>query len=68
MRIKMLSTHYGSPDGHVVPFYPKGSELALPQSLAAHFISKGWAKSLESFDFNEWLDGFIIEIRKQEAL
>lgn len=64
MKIRMLETRSGSPDAHVVYLYAKGAELDLPQSMAAYFIKNGWAESLESSDFNDWLDDFINAIRK----
>lgn len=64
MRIKMLETKCGSPDGHIVNLYPKGAELLIPHNLATSFIRNGWATPLESFDFNEWFEGFLKEIRK----
>ena len=44
VKIKMLETRTGSPDGIIVRSYTQGEQYELPDALAAIFIAEGWAK------------------------
>lgn len=43
MRVKMLRTMKGSPNGHNVYEYEAGCEYSIPESLAAVFVDNKWA-------------------------
>ncbi len=45
MRIKMLRTRTGSPDGILVRTYVKGEHCEVADALAEVFIAEGWAKA-----------------------
>jgi len=44
MKIRMLSTQKGSPDGIQVNEYEVGQKYDLPQGLAMVFLKLGWAE------------------------
>ncbi len=46
MRILMLETRSGSPDGATVRVYEHHREYDLPESLARVFVTEGWAKKV----------------------
>lgn len=46
MRIKMLVSQRGSPDGIRVSLYESGNEYDLPDRLANIFIIEGWAEKV----------------------
>ena len=46
MKIKMLKTEKGSPDGFTVKVYKAGSEVHLPNDLSAAFIAIGSAEAV----------------------
>lgn len=48
MKIKMLETRTGSPDGIVVRSYTQGEQYQVPDALAKIFIAEGWAKPVVS--------------------
>lgn len=52
MKIRMLESRPGSPDGVTVQWYPKGEEFLFDtpggQDLGAVFVREGWAKLVES--------------------
>jgi hypothetical protein len=43
MLIKILRSSFGTEDGRVVYLYPAGMTLEVAESLASHFIQRGWA-------------------------
>jgi len=43
MKIKMLETRMGSPDGVSVLAYTEGEQYEVPDSLGRVFIAEGWA-------------------------
>ena len=43
MKIKMLQTRKGSPDGIVVTTYIRGETVEVPDELANIFIQQRWA-------------------------
>ena len=45
MKVKMLVSHSGSPDGIQVFLYESGKEYDLPDRLAAIFLAEGWAEN-----------------------
>ncbi len=45
MKLKMLKTCLGSPDGRRVVEYLKGETHDLPADLAQVFVSQGWARA-----------------------
>ena len=45
MRIKMLRTQPGSPDGVEVNVYEAGESYELPDDLAAVFLREDWAEA-----------------------
>ncbi len=47
MKIKMLETRMGSPDGVSVLSYSEGEQYELPDGLAQVFIAEGWAKAVD---------------------
>lgn len=47
MRIKMLQTRRGSPDGFLSRRFYKGKTYNLPDSLACSFLRNGWAYNVE---------------------
>ena len=44
MKIKMLKTRQGSPDGIVVNTYTSGETMDVPDELAQVFIRHRWAR------------------------
>jgi hypothetical protein len=46
MKIKMLKTRQGSPDGLVVNTYMQGETVEVPDELARIFISQSWARKV----------------------
>jgi len=44
VKIKMLKTQAGSPDGLTVRVYQKDRRYDLPKALAEVFIEEGWAR------------------------
>jgi len=44
VKIKMLETRTGSPDGVSVRTYVKGEQYELPDELARVFVHEGWGK------------------------
>ncbi len=48
MKIKMLKTRQGSPDGISVVTYCMDDVVDMPDELAKVFIHKRWAKKAES--------------------
>ncbi len=47
MRIKMLETRTGSPDGMTVCSYARGEQYDVPDSLAEVFVREGWGKPVQ---------------------
>ena len=47
VKIRMLSTREGSPDGIRIEKYLENQIYEIPSSLAAIFISEGWAEAIE---------------------
>jgi hypothetical protein len=46
MKVLMLASKKGSPDGIRVFLYESGKEYNLPDRLANIFIAEGWAESV----------------------
>ena len=46
MKVQMLVSKKGSPDGMRVFLYESGKEYVLPDRLANVFITEGWAESV----------------------
>ncbi|MBT5551703.1 MAG: hypothetical protein HOJ79_14630 [Nitrospina sp.] len=46
MKIKMLKTRQGSPDGMVVNTYTIGESVDVPDELAQIFIRHRWARKI----------------------
>ena len=46
MKIKMLKTRQGSPDGIIVNTYISGETVDVPDELAHIFIRQRWARKL----------------------
>ncbi len=46
MKIKMLKTRQGSPDGIIVNTYNGGETVDMPEELAHVFIRQRWARRL----------------------
>jgi hypothetical protein len=46
MKIKMLKTRQGSPDGIAVNTYASGETLEIPDDLAQVFIRHRWARKV----------------------
>ena len=44
MKLKMLETRQGSPDGVTVLTYKKGEIVDVPAELAHVFLSESWAR------------------------
>lgn len=44
MRVWMLETRYGSPDGHRMCIYHENIIYELPDGLARHFIARRYAR------------------------
>jgi hypothetical protein len=44
LKIKMLETRTGSPDGRTVCSYAKDEHYEIPDTLAKVFVEQGWAK------------------------
>jgi hypothetical protein len=47
MKIKMLETRLGSPNGVLVLPYTEGEEYELPDSLGRVFLTEGWARAVD---------------------
>jgi len=48
VKIKMLETRTGSPDGVTVCSYAKGEQYDLPDGLAQVFVHEGWGKQMQA--------------------
>jgi hypothetical protein len=48
LKIKMLTTQSGSPDGRTVCSYIKDEQYDLPESLGKVFVKEGWAKKVQA--------------------
>lgn len=48
IKIKMLQTHKGSPDGIRIEEYQTGQVYDLPQRLARIFLNEGWGIELRA--------------------
>ena len=48
MKIKMLETRLGSPDGRTVHSYARGEQYELPDDLAKVFVGEGWGKQVST--------------------
>lgn len=48
VKIKMLETRKGSPDGMTVCSYQRGEQYELPDELARVFVREGWAKQVQA--------------------
>jgi hypothetical protein len=46
MKIKMLKTRQGSPDGMIVNTYTSGETVDVPDELALVFIRHRWARKI----------------------
>ena len=46
MKVRMLDTQPGSPDGHKVIWYRQGQVYDLPLALASEFLVAGWAEEV----------------------
>ncbi len=46
MKIKMLKTRQGSPDGILVSTYTSGETVDVPDELARVFIKHRWARKI----------------------
>jgi len=44
MKLKMLQTRSGSPDGVTVNRYERGAVYEVPAALAEVFLDQGWAR------------------------
>jgi len=47
MKLKMIRTSYGSPDGVQVEEYKKGETYDMRETLAVIFLKEGWAVKVE---------------------
>ncbi len=50
MKLKMLETRSGSPDGVSTVLYEKDREYELPDDLACVFIKEKWARTVGKKD------------------
>ncbi|MCH8209415.1 MAG: hypothetical protein IIA62_10255 [Nitrospinae bacterium] len=50
MKLKMLETRSGSPDGVSTVLYEKDREYELPDDLACVFIKETWARTVGKKD------------------
>lgn len=50
MKLKMLETRSGSPDGVSTVLYEKDREYELPDGLACVFIKEKWARTVGKKD------------------
>jgi hypothetical protein len=48
VKIKMLATKLGSPDGRTVHTYARGEQYELPDDLAKVFVDEGWGKQVQA--------------------
>jgi signal peptidase I len=62
MKIKMLQTVRGSPNGIDINEYKNGEIYNLPKELADIFIHEGWAKLIEEVEEK------IIEIPETQVI
>jgi len=63
MKILMVETKKGSPDGINISEFAKGKEYDLPPGLADVFIHEGWAKIVE-----EKLEKKIIKVKEKQVI
>jgi len=47
MKIKMLETRLGSPDGVSVLSYAEAEQYEVPDDLGQAFLAEGWAKAVD---------------------
>lgn len=48
VKIKMLETRTGSPDGMTVCSYVRGEQYEMPDGLAKVFVNEGWGKQVST--------------------
>jgi hypothetical protein len=48
VKIKMLESRTGSPDGVTVCSYARGEQYELPDDLARVFVQEGWGKLVQA--------------------
>ena len=53
MKVRMLETRLGSPDGIQVNEYKAGEKYDMPESLAKGFLKNGWAEEDRTLDVPE---------------
>lgn len=53
MKIRMLQTQKGSPDGIQVNEYEQGKKYDLPESLAEVFLDNKWAEQDKALEIPE---------------
>ena len=67
MKIKMLKTRQGSPDGISVHTYCAEDIVEIPDELAKVFIRKRWAKNMESKNLGKAPENKRARTRKKMA-
>lgn len=67
MKIKMLKTRQGSPDGISVYTYCAEDIVDLPEELAKVFLRKRWAKKTESKNQGKAPENKRAKVRKNMA-
>jgi len=67
MKIKMLKTRQGSPDGISVYTYCAEDIIDLPEELAKVFIRKRWAKKTESKNLGKAPENKRVKVPKKLA-
>lgn len=53
MKVKMLITRQGSPDGIIVNIYNSGETVDMPDELAHVFIRQSWARKLSDLSMKD---------------
>ncbi|MBC8284361.1 MAG: hypothetical protein H8E32_11155 [Nitrospinae bacterium] len=67
MKIKMLKTRQGSPDGISVFTYCAEDIVEIPEELAKVFLRKRWAKKAESKNMGKAPENKRVKVRQKTA-
>lgn len=71
MKVKMLKTVRGSPNGFDINEYKSGEIYNLPKELADIFIHEGWAELIEEKIEEKTIDIFekkVVEVKEKQII
>jgi hypothetical protein len=67
MKLKMLETRQGSPDGISVATYEEGQTYDIPKDLAGVFIREDWAEPLKKKEADPAASGAVTKGQKNQG-